>query len=404
VLSCRDRASFCSSIWSSWAMAPSDIHLVAENGVVGAHVGMILSQSRQLANIVKTLPYTTEPIHVVLTGVSIKAVTAAKDLICTGSCVLNEAMIPEVLQTVGILGIEVSGDSFCFENGAIIIPYLNRPTSGVDGEAIDGDVRGGQKKTCAADFIKTEDKSEDAESSCIEDAYLSTPRRLKKPKVAYHEISGKNTKAKDVFQVKEVAPQMKMKKKKQKKELKKMIKEKRPTIPLRAAPIEEKIIDMKDCVKMLSQPNEAVPQKKHPLPLGMTPQCELCSKKFREMEDLNNHTKAVHEKRGQYKCNLCSKMFVKKKDIEQQVGSVRPNKTLHECEQCLRKRFNEEHNSAEQPKSEPSKKRKYGLKGMNYVCDQCNINFARSSALKAHKMSKHKKHKMQMHLHTSKLP
>ena len=83
--------------------------------------------------------------------------------------------------------------------------------------------------------------------------------------------------------------------------------------------------------------------------------------------------------------------------------SVRHNKTLHECEQCLkRERFNEERNSAEQSKSEPSKKRKYGLKGMNYVCDQCNINFTRSSALKAHKMNKHKKHKMQMH--TSKLP
>ena len=298
-------------------------------------------------------------------------------------------MIPEVLQTVGILGIEASGDSFCFENGAIIIPYLNRPTSGVDGEAIDGDVRGGQKKTCV-DFIKTEDESEDAEGSCIEDACHPTPRRLKKPKVAYHDSFGKNSKAEDVSQAKEIGPQMKMKTKKKQKELKKMIKEKRPTIPLQAAPIEEKIIDVKDYVKMLSQPNGAVPQKKHPLPIGMTPQCELCSKKFREMEDLNNHTKAVHEKRGQYKCNLCSKMFVKKKDNEQQVGSVRPNKTLHECEQCLkRKRLNEEC-SAEQPKSEPSKKRKYGLKGMNYVCDQCNINFVHRSALKAHKMNEHK--------------
>jgi len=377
-------------------MAPSDLHLVAENGVVGAHVGMILSQSRQLANIVKTLPYTTEPIQVVLTGVSIKAVTAAKDLICTGSCVLNEAMIPEVLQTVGILGIEVSAGSFYFENGAIIIPSLNRPTSAVDG---DGDVRGGQKKRCV-DFIKTEDKSEDAEGSCIEDACHPTSRRLKKAKVAHHDDFGKNTEAEDASQAEEVAPLMKRKlTKKQKKELKKMMREKRPTIPLQAAPIEEKIID----VKMLSQHNEAVPQKKRSLPLGLTPQCELCSKKFREMEDLNKHIKAVHEKRGQYKCNLCSKMFVKKKDIEQQVGSVRPNKTLHECEQCLkRKRLDDERNSAEQPKSEPSKKRKYGLKGMNYVCDQCNINFIRSSALKAHKMNKHKKHKMQMH--TSKLP
>ena len=310
-------------------------------------------------------------------------------------------MIPEVLQTVGILGIEVSGDSFCFENGAIIIPYLNRPTSGVDGEAIDGDVRGGQKKTCV-DFIKTEDKSEDAEGSCIENACLPTPRRLKKPKVAYHDDFGKNTEAEDVSQAEEVAPLMKKKltkkqkkelkkTKKQKKELKKMMKEKCPTIPLQAAPIEEKIIDVKDYVKMWSQPNGAVPQKKHPLPLGMTPQCELCSKKFREMEDLNKHIKAVHETRGQYKCNLCSKMFVKKKDIEQQVGFVRPNKTLHECEQCLRKRFNKERNSAEPPKSAPSKNRKYNRRGMTYVCDQCNMNFASRSALNSHKMNKHKK-------------
>ena len=99
------------------------------------------------------------------------------------------------------------------------------------------------------------------------------------------------------------------------------------------------------------------------------------------MEDLNNHIKAVHEKRGQYKCNLCSKMFLKKKDIEQQVGSVR-NKTLHECEQCLRKRFNEERNPAEQPKSAPSKK--YNRRGMTYVCDQCNMNFASRNALKSH--------------------
>ena len=311
-------------------------------------------------------------------------------------------MIPEVLQTVGILGIEISAGSFYLQNGAIIIPPLNRPTSAVDG---DGDVRGGQKKRCV-DFIKTEDKSEDAEGSCIEDACHPTPRRLKKAKVAHHDDFGKNTEAEDVSQAEEVAPLMKKKltkeqkkelkkKKKQKKELKKMMKEKRPTIPLQAAPIEEKIIDVEDCVKMLSQPNRAVPQKKHPLPLGMTPQCELCSKKIREMEDLNKHIKAVHETRGQYKCNLCSKMFVKKKDIEQQVGSVRPNKTLHECEQCLkRKRLGDERNSAEQPKSAPSKNRKYNRRGMTYVCDQCNMNFASRSALKSHKMNKHKKHKM----------
>ena len=80
LLSCRDRASFCSSVWSSWTGAPFDLHLVAEvwnhgifvswmfifeDGVVGAHCAMVLSQSRQLAAIVKAhLPYTTGPAQV----------------------------------------------------------------------------------------------------------------------------------------------------------------------------------------------------------------------------------------------------------------------------------------------------------------------------------------------------
>ena len=83
LLSCRDRASFCSSTWSNWAKAPSDLHLVAEvsnpntpaywsvfpqDGVVGAHIGMLLSQSRQLADIVKTLPHITDPIQVSIGG------------------------------------------------------------------------------------------------------------------------------------------------------------------------------------------------------------------------------------------------------------------------------------------------------------------------------------------------
>ena len=83
LLSCRDRASFCSSIWSNLAKAPSDLHLVAEvsnpstpanwsifpqDGVVGAHIGMLLSQSRQLADIIKTVPHSTDPIQVSIEG------------------------------------------------------------------------------------------------------------------------------------------------------------------------------------------------------------------------------------------------------------------------------------------------------------------------------------------------
>ena len=88
--------------------------------MVGAHSAMVLSQSHQLAAIVKALPYSTGPtqviisykraipflaskvvlvaldlsylldLQVLLPGTSVKAVAAAKELICTGSCLLGE--------------------------------------------------------------------------------------------------------------------------------------------------------------------------------------------------------------------------------------------------------------------------------------------------------------------------
>ena len=45
---------------------------------------------------------------------------------------------------MGILGIEVSANNFCFDNGAIIIPSLN---CGVDGQVLESDVKESQEKT-----------------------------------------------------------------------------------------------------------------------------------------------------------------------------------------------------------------------------------------------------------------
>jgi len=146
VLSCRDRASFCSSVWSSWTSAPFDLNLVAEDGVVGAHSAMVLSQSHQLAAIVKALPYSIGPTQVLLPGTSVKAVAAAKELICTGSCLLGEAIIPEVLNAVGLLGIKLSMERLCFENGAIIVPSLNIQNSGDIEEVTASDVRKSHEK------------------------------------------------------------------------------------------------------------------------------------------------------------------------------------------------------------------------------------------------------------------
>ena len=87
---------------------------------MGAHCAMVLSQSRQLAAIVMALPYTTGPAQVIISykraipflaskvvlvaldlscffdfqvllpGTSVKAVAAAKELICTESSLLGE--------------------------------------------------------------------------------------------------------------------------------------------------------------------------------------------------------------------------------------------------------------------------------------------------------------------------
>ena len=64
---------------------------------------------------------------------------------------------------MGILGIEVSADNFCFDNGAIIIPSLN---SGVDGQVLESDVKEGQEKTCSVSIT-----AEDVEIPCRKNAY-----------------------------------------------------------------------------------------------------------------------------------------------------------------------------------------------------------------------------------------
>ena len=59
---------------------------IFEDGVVGAHGAMILSQSRQLAAIVKALPYTSGPTQVIIKRanpfLAFKVVLVALDLSC----------------------------------------------------------------------------------------------------------------------------------------------------------------------------------------------------------------------------------------------------------------------------------------------------------------------------------
>ena len=57
-----------------------------------------------------------------------------------------QAIIPEVLNAVGLLGIKLSMESLCFETGAIIVPSLNIQNSGDIEEVTASDVRKSHEK------------------------------------------------------------------------------------------------------------------------------------------------------------------------------------------------------------------------------------------------------------------
>jgi len=113
-LETSSHASFASLIWGGSAGAPYDLHLVTEDGKIEAHCAMLFPLSRYLTAI-ETLPYSAAPVQVVLAGTSIRAVAAAKDLIYTGTCYLDKLTLPEFLETLAILGVEVSSKSFSFK-------------------------------------------------------------------------------------------------------------------------------------------------------------------------------------------------------------------------------------------------------------------------------------------------
>merc|ERR1719206_601541 len=147
---------------------------------------MILPQSRQLAAIVKALPYTTGPTQFVLPGTNVEVVAAAKELICTGSCLLGEAIIPEVLKTLDVLGIKLSMEKLCFESGATLSLNIH---SCRDIEVTDSGVRRSHEMISTASI-----KTEIDDPLSLETA--SSPLCLDNPKSScqgsYCEISGES--------------------------------------------------------------------------------------------------------------------------------------------------------------------------------------------------------------------
>ena len=111
VLATNDHFAFSSSTWSSWAGSPYDLQLVAKDGSLGAHRGLLLPLFKPLRLLVGATGCCGTA-QVVLPDTSLAAMAAVKDLLCEGCCQLDTIFLPEILETLSLLGANVSSSSF----------------------------------------------------------------------------------------------------------------------------------------------------------------------------------------------------------------------------------------------------------------------------------------------------
>ena len=214
---------------------------------------------------------------------------------------------------MGILGIEVSADNFCFDNGAIIIPSLN---SGVDGQVLESDVKEGQEKTCSVSI-----KTEEVEIPCRENASLpSRAKSLEDQRLKAKEMTT------DFLKVKEFVPIRKEKE----------TNAKSVSSPGKAMPMEEKMHQCNICSSMFVHEKDMYQHIRaahhHKFSASVCIGRLRNSKKFREVDVV---TKPIKAHRKERQCDVCSNKFSDRRSREEHIRTMHPN-TLHKCGYCLK--------------------------------------------------------------------
>jgi len=299
LVAASNHASFLTSTWSAWASAPHDLLLVTEDGFVGAHCGILLPLSVYCSSILKA-PSFAGPIQVVLAGISSKAVTAVKDLIYSGTCNLSELKLPEILETLAVLGIEVSGKSFSFQTKSTDDDASNRTSSEFQdfGDVEEAHSAGNYvyenvKKDLGgteADGAMTKEESGEVvgvfEGITVGKAFHHVESSLLSTSF---KVNWQNTgKINKDVQVK--IPKLKMG--------------------------EKLSLHMKENTR-----------------------CSQCLKKFRRADAMKRHIKNVHTKDQPYQCNKCMRKFGKSANLTRHIEVVHNKETPHACPQpgCAQK-------------------------------------------------------------------
>jgi len=148
VLATNDHFAFSSSTWSSWAGSPYDLQLVTKDGALGAHRGILLPLFKPLGVLVQATGCCGTA-QVMLPDTSLAVMAAVKDLLYKGCCQLDMVFLPEILETLSLLGANVSSRSFVKETKTFYLEesplkvsapsgLVNRPLNAVKIENVQG--------------------------------------------------------------------------------------------------------------------------------------------------------------------------------------------------------------------------------------------------------------------------
>jgi len=266
--------------------------------MVEAHCAVLFPLSRYLPAI-ESLPYTGGPIQVVLTGTSIRAVAAVKDLVYTGTCHLDKLNLAEILETLAVLGIEVSSDnSFSFQT-----EFTDDERSACTHLQDLGDVE---------EAAEAHEESSAVQESVKEElgfADIDDPLHIKEETEHGEEAFEGITVGKAFHYVE--------------------------------SSLSTDLQNWQNTGKI----NKDVQVKIHKLKMGEklslhmeeNLRCSQCLKKFSNEAKLNRHIKNVHNKERPHQCNQCSKNYSEGYKLTRHIKIVHNKERPYQCNQCLRK-------------------------------------------------------------------
>ena len=111
--------------------------------------------------------------------------------------------------------------------------------------------------------------------------------------------------------------------------------------------------------------------------------CEFCSKAFKTRQEVQAHTKRIHEKIKNFKCNSCEKTFVTGAELRIHDRLIHLKTKFTKCELCHKEISSNLSNMKKHIRMVHERVKSH------HKCDICQKYFFSKTVLKTHKQSTH---------------